>query len=1397
MEKKIKILHLEDLPTDAELVAREIKKGGLKVYLRWVDNEKDFRQALSEFTPDIILSDHSLPSFNSLGALKIVHELKITVPFILITSTTSEEIAVSVMRAGAWDYILKDRMGRLPMAVLGAFEKWQNRNEKEKYLEQIIRNEKKFRGMIENSYDIVNLVTKDFESLYRSPSTERITGWTDEDWKQGGGIEMTHPEDIENFKKVVKQTFAHPGTSLPVSFRTRHKNGNYLWIEGVITNMLHDEAINGIITNFHDVTETKLAQLELAESLRQLKFHLDNSPLGFIECDHQFSVKKMSERAEEIFGWTTKEYQELQRAGHIAVHPEDYELAGQMATELVTGKVSRNHLQKRIINKSGKVIWTEWFNSVLKNNSGEIITIMSLVADITDKKETEIKIRESEANLLSILENSDVIIYSLNRNFEYITFNSALKDSLKAAYNLDTAVGDNAFGFLQKIAPAEAAEWEAVYSKALSGEHLQFEKEFAIGNFYRISSFSINPIIADEKVIGLSCFVHDITDQKLAQKKILANEKRFRSMIENISDGIVLTDNDQKLLYQSPSVAKILGYSEAEWFNRSIVKYVHPDYLQQFYEVHKAAKKDSSPHHFELPFLHKNGKYIWLEGVATNLLNEPSVRGIVTNYRDVTQRKMLNDILKEYNDRIEIVSKATNDAIWDWNIEEDHEVWNHGMETLFGYPIREMHEIKNWQKSKIHPGDYERIQQEIETAFTEKAETWASRYQYLCSNGNYKHVLDRAYILYDGDKPLRMIGAMQDITEQVISEQMILSLNERYEIVLDTTGDAVWDWDLIDDTIVWGNGLSRLFGYQANGNMSIAFWNEKIHKDDLNRILEFIYKTMADPKKNRWQDEYRFRKSDGSYAFVQDRGTIIRDKNGKALRMVGSMQDITERIRSIEEIKKLSLVASKISNAVIIADQNAIIVWVNESFTRLCGYQLDEVRGRTSSFLQGPETDRTTIERISERIKKHEVVSEEIVNYSKSGNKYWSKLDITPLFNEHNELTNFISVQTDITELKQFEQSITSIARELSGLIEYANVPIFGADRNGYINEWNKAATSLSGYSKNEVLGKKWFDFLDEKLHAKVQVVLDSALDGNSVNNFELPFVSKMGNQLTLLISISTRMDVNKKVMGVLCVGQDLTELIQYRQGLEKLVAERTQELNEALNKEKELVEMKSKFVSIASHEFRTPLSTISLVSGFLSKHREKINPDEFNLKLASIDKQVNHMTYLLDDILMIGKSEAGKIQPVIKPVAIVQFIQQLCEEVEQNSKTHTINIQENCSVKEINADEKLLRNIVINLLTNAIKFSPQANAVFVRISNSKEYLKLEVEDQGIGIAKEDIVTVFTAFNRGSNVGTIQGTGLGLSIVKKAVELLKGTITFTSEVNHGTSFTITLPLRST
>jgi signal transduction histidine kinase len=236
------------------------------------------------------------------------------------------------------------------------------------------------------------------------------------------------------------------------------------------------------------------------------------------------------------------------------------------------------------------------------------------------------------------------------------------------------------------------------------------------------------------------------------------------------------------------------------------------------------------------------------------------------------------------------------------------------------------------------------------------------------------------------------------------------------------------------------------------------------------------------------------------------------------------------------------------------------------------------------------------------------------------------------------------------------------------------------------------------------------------------------------------------------------------------------------------------EELRKALAKEKELAELKSHFVSMASHEFRTPLTTILAASDSLKRYGRRMTPAQQAERVEKIQAQVRHMTDLLEDVLVIGREASGKLRCVPERLDIRALCEQLVQEVQATAAaTHHLVLSGTWSEREVMMDPKLLRQILGNLLTNAVKYSPGGGTVEIDVRADARVARFAVRDHGIGIAPEDRERLFEPFHRGANVGAIAGSGLGLAITKKAVELHGGSIVVDSTPGRGTKFVVTLP----
>jgi signal transduction histidine kinase len=258
------------------------------------------------------------------------------------------------------------------------------------------------------------------------------------------------------------------------------------------------------------------------------------------------------------------------------------------------------------------------------------------------------------------------------------------------------------------------------------------------------------------------------------------------------------------------------------------------------------------------------------------------------------------------------------------------------------------------------------------------------------------------------------------------------------------------------------------------------------------------------------------------------------------------------------------------------------------------------------------------------------------------------------------------------------------------------------------------------------------------------------------------------------------------EVYQVVSIAEDITQRKQVEE-----------EISKALEREKELGELKSRFVSMTSHEFRTPLSVIYSSAGILRDFGHKLDEEKKKKHLDCIQTYVQHTIKLLDDILLFNKAETGNLAFEAVPLDVLSFCQQLIEEIQLSMSNHTIVFTTNSPDGVIgNFDKKILRQILINLLSNAMKYSPNTTIVNFNLDVIEAQVIFTIQDQGIGIPEADQVKLFESFHRAKNVGNIPGTGLGLSIVAKCVDLHKGTIAVNSQLGIGTTFIINIPLNT-
>ena len=510
----------------------------------------------------------------------------------------------------------------------------------------------------------------------------------------------------------------------------------------------------------------------------------------------------------------------------------------------------------------------------------------------------------------------------------------------------------------------------------------------------------------------------------------------------------------------------------------------------------------------------------------------------------------------------------------------------------------------------------------------------------------------------------------------------------------------------------------------------------------------------------------------------------IYDGQGNLTHYIAIQKDITDRRNAMEELSQakaqLRAVLDAVPGMVSWIDSDSCYLGVNRHLAHTYNLPPESFVGQPVNFLHSSDEFSRLIrhfftiraQKVRRRIRAK--VDGEEKTYLVAAQKY-------------QQGNAAVSVGIDITALRQTEDELRAATSRLSALIENLQAGVMVEDESGRVVLINQVfcdifdipmiPASLIGADLSNFAQEYQQHFAQpEQFSHRYQAILEAKV---AITDEEIQLADGRTFELDYVPII-----VAGNYCGHLWMYSDITA----RKRSEA-------EMHQALQREKELGELKSRFVTNTSHEFRTPLTAILSSSELLEHYRHQWTEEKQTIHIHRIQKSVKHMTQLLNDILIIGKAEAGRLEFKPKLLNLAQFCRELAEELQLNSQNNhkiCLNYQSKCT--QVFLDEKLLRHILTNLLANAMKYSPGESTINFFVACQDSQAIFNVQDQGIGIPEEDQIHLFESFHRATNVGNIQGTGLGLSIVKKCVEVHGGDIWVNSQVDQGTTFTLTLPI---
>ncbi len=1148
---------------------------------------------------------------------------------------------------------------------------------------------------------------------------------------------------------------------------------------------------------------------ELRKSHEEFKTILYSIGDGVITTDVKGKIKQMNNTAVELTGWMEKDAKgkPFDDVFNIIDDVTRKKADNLIIRALNEGAVAELFSNNILISKDGREIPIADSSAPIRNELGKIEGAVLIFRDKTAHDYSEKIIRASEARLKRAesvtkaghweyyLDSGDMVvsegaakIYGLNET------QLKVSDIQKIALNEHRSKLDDAMNRL--IDHGEQLEIEFKIKKADTGE---------IADVHSIAEYDKGKRI----VFGI---IQDITKAKQYEIALLESEFKFRTLVENIKIGIYYSDFTGTFLYGNREAEEIVGYNREDLIGKNFIELKLLDQKQKIKAALLLGKnligKSTGPDEFIIT--RKDGTKRIVE-ISTNVINTGSQKVVCGVVLDITERKKAEESLIMSENKYRYLFDNNPQPMWIYDLENLAFLEVNGSAILrYGYSRNEF--LKMTIKDIRPEEDVNALLEDV--ANTYKEINSAGIWRHKKKNGEIIFVEIVSHLIKYENRAARLVLA-NDVTERKLAEE---ALKESYEFNKSLLKTIPFGMSIVDETgniIFISDSFKKIFSVETIGKKC---WD--LYRDDKTQC------SLCPLKKDINIGETLELESEnilnGKTFQISHTAMIYQGKKA----VLEIFQDITERKKVEQNLKENEERFKQIVECSGVwiweVDTEGFYTYVSPLAENLLGYKPEEVLGEKHFYdFFAPDVKAELTKAAFDIFSKKETfVNFENPNIHKNGSKMILETSGLPLLDENGNLLGYRGADKDITMRKEAEQTIDLLAQAVRSTSDCISL----TDINNNILFVNESFLKTYGYEEKELIGQnivivRAYNDNEPSVEIIKNATFQKGWFGELLNR------KKDGTIFPISLSTSSVLNDKGEPYALIGITRDITdykkaeeELHKYRNHLEDLVETRTKELDRtnkklqieiekekeiemmlqySLEKEKELNELKTRFISIASHEFRTPLTSILSSAELLKRYGKKWSEDKFNEHAEKIMSSIEYLTDLLDDVLTISRSESGKI--VFNPLKIDLhlFCWDIIEELKFNEdKNHKLIFKYTADQEIFELDPKLIRFIITNLLSNAFKYSPKGSKVEFLVFSTSDSVVINVKDEGIGIPEEDKTHLFEPFYRTKNVGEIEGTGLGLSIVKRAVDLHNGVISYHSEIGKGTTFNIKLPRRS-
>ncbi|MEK7991591.1 MAG: PAS domain S-box protein, partial [Thiotrichaceae bacterium] len=693
------------------------------------------------------------------------------------------------------------------------------------------------------------------------------------------------PKHYEYIRRIAERAIREPQKKEGIGYHVHCPDGKLRYIQANWY-IVYGENSQKFVGTVQDVTELRQTQLALKESELRFSNVFDNSGAGIALLNNTGQFKLTNPALCHILGYTENELKS--KTILDVTHIDDIDATDQCLQQLITGQIQHFQLEKRYIHQQGREVWVVASASIVRDELNKPLYLIAQMQDITKLKETEI-CKANLAQITNSLLKLPLILYRLDKNGIFIESQGQGLEALNLKPN--QLVGQN----ILDIYPQS----KSYFQKVLAGENQRYTDIFEHNG--QLCGLE-NLLILDQasnghSVLGIAV---NISEQVRAERQLRDSEKRLKeittwqeAVLNNNMAGILIVSPERIIHEMNMAALSLLGYQRHEIIGKSAgILHISQQHYSQFGQYYQQARLTEIKD-IEYQFKHKNGQVIWLY-MSGRLLEQTDLeQGVIWSFIDITQRKQIEQALRQSEQRFDLAVQGAKEGIWDWDIVSDAEYYSPRFKQILGYKTYEMpHHVDEWRKH-LHPDDYDWVLAQIDAYLNHELPVYELTYRMKHKDGHYVWVLDRGMAVWDQDgDATRMVGTYTDLTEQKQAEVTLQESESRFKAIFNNATVGISLVDLEGRYIQTNDRFLKMLDYSPNDIANKTFL-DLTHPDDVTASNQYFEQVLS-RELSSYRVEKRFMRGDGQ-VFWADLWASAIEHDGELVAFLGIIVDLNER----------------------------------------------------------------------------------------------------------------------------------------------------------------------------------------------------------------------------------------------------------------------------------------------------------------------------------------------------------------------------------------------------------------------------------------------------------------------------------------------------------------------